>query len=221
MSDRTCFIESCDRKFYARGWCRYHYDVARGSGRIEEGVRELVPVGATLAERLAHIGWTVTTSGCWEFRGAKDGHGYGSMAVGNYVGGKSIPDKAHWVAHLAWIGPIPKGEDVCHRCDNPPCINPAHLFAGARLVNVRDAIAKKRSANGERMVGHKLTDDEVLQIRNIYTSGAASQKSLGEAFGVCQQLISGIVRGRKRALPTHVMPAQQTAAADALDGVVA
>lgn len=200
MIERTCVVPGCERKFYARGWCRRHYNQAWVAGEHVTRPRELVPPTATLDERLRHHGWTVTSSGCWEWAGARDNRqgGYGTLAVGT-----GRPMVASRAAHLAWVGPIPEGEVVCHECDNPPCINPDHLFLGDRAANNADMATKKRSANGQRKSNHKLSDPEVAEIRARYGAGGISQKALAAEYGVCQQLVSSIVRGAKRAEPTH------------------
>lgn len=195
MSDRICVVGDCARPFYARGWCKMHYRREWAAGRHTARPRELVEIGASLDERLRHHGWVVTASGCWEFGGSKDDNGYGQLAVGG-----SYPMKASRAAHLAWIGPIPAGLDVCHSCDNPPCMNPDHLFAGTRLINVNDMRDKGRMSSGERQPQHKLTDAQVIEIRATYAAGGVPQHALAADYGVCQQLISSIVRGQKRSL---------------------
>lgn len=77
---------------------------------------------------------------CWPWGDARNDDGYGRIRIAGH----------HWYAHrLAYLlarGPIPAGAMVCHHCDNPPCVNPAHLFMGYAFENARDKVAKGRQA---------------------------------------------------------------------------
>lgn len=82
-------------------------------------------------------------NGCWLWTGSRSGHqGYGGIRIGN----KTV--KAHRASHELFKGPIPPGLYICHTCDNPPCVNPDHLFAGSHLDNMRDKMAKGRHSTG-------------------------------------------------------------------------
>lgn len=79
---------------------------------------------------------------CWEWTASKTQHGYGQIMV------TASPRKITRAHRAAWVltcGPVPDGMVVCHRCDNPGCCNPAHLFVGTQLDNIADMVAKGRN----------------------------------------------------------------------------
>jgi hypothetical protein len=80
---------------------------------------------------------------CWEWTGSLDADGYGQLTVSALVA-RSRKAKAHRLAYEAFVGPIPKGMHVLHRCDNRRCIRPTHLFIGDQRANMRDALEKGR-----------------------------------------------------------------------------
>ena len=112
----------------------------------------------TRAERLAKR-LVARDNGCLEWRGATTSKGYGVIRG---------DDGAMYTHRLAWElanGPIPDGLFILHHCDNPPCCNITHLFAGTNADNVADMIAKKRHHNQRRTecrYGHKFTDENTL-----------------------------------------------------------
>ena len=140
---------------------------------------------------------------CWIYKLAKDKDGYGAATFN----GRSW--KAHRLMYTVAIGEIPIGQQVCHRCDNPSCINPAHLFVGTAAQNNHDRHLKGRDASGVKngaytkpdLVIHKgsdngsskLTEAQVLEIRARYQSGRAKQ--LASEYGVSTCTIYLIIRG--------------------------
>ncbi len=80
----------------------------------------------------------VLENDCWVFTGSLNNKGYGNFALNGKL------DKAHRVAYEYYIGPIPENTMVLHRCDNPPCCNPNHLFLGTAKDNYDDMIGKER-----------------------------------------------------------------------------
>ena len=82
---------------------------------------------------------------CWEWTGSRFASGYGQLPAQRDTG--SLAHRASWRIHY---GLIPHGMCVLHHCDNPPCINPSHLFVGTNKDNSKDMVAKGRSANGDR-----------------------------------------------------------------------
>lgn len=108
-----------------------------------------------------------------------------------------------WYAHrAAWVivhGQIPDGLCVLHRCDNPPCVNPEHLFLGTNADNTNDMVVKGR-ARGGGLVGEmhgrsKLTESAVREIRERYSSGEP-QRKLAAEFGVCKSVLARAVHGQ-------------------------
>lgn len=130
-------------------------------------------------------------SGCFLWLGTtnKD-HAYGRIR-----GDKSRKMLlAHRVAWELYCGPIPDDLKVLHKCDNPPCVNPDHLFLGTIPDNVADCVSKnrQRGAPGIKNAKSKLSEDQAIEIK----SSTHSLNSLARAFGVTKQTVWGIKHGR-------------------------
>lgn len=142
-----------------------------------------------LADRFRdHVG-PPTESGCLPWT-ASVIRGYGQINRGD-----GQPVLAHRLAWELANGPIPDGLFVCHKCDNPICVNVDHLFLGTAKDNMVDAVSKGRSARGERAGPSKLTLEKVLEIKKLYSQGNHTQQGLADRFGVCQQAIQKILSG--------------------------
>lgn len=122
---------------------------------------------------------------CWEWTGRRDKDGYGRMSG----------QLAHRISWMLTHGPIPSGQCVCHACDNPPCVNPSHLFLGTQLENIEDMVLKGRKANGSRKPNAKLNCSAVRSIREQYRSGSTTFRELARQFGVAPSLIWRVVKG--------------------------
>jgi hypothetical protein len=118
--------------------------------------------------------------------------GYGRVWTGTHAG------FAHRAAFELGHGQSPGEAMVCHRCDNPPCCNPAHLFLGTRGDNNRDARDKGigRARFGVANHAAKLTDEEVSAIRRRAVT--EPQVALAREFGVSKAQVSRIVSGKRR-----------------------
>lgn len=134
------------------------------------------------------------TDGCWNWTASKTSEGYGFIGEGGR-GGRCL--RAHRVAYELFVGPIPEGVCVLHRCDNSACVNPSHLFLGTQADNIRDRDAKGRQARGEGIKQAKLTWPQVQEIRAQYQwrSREFGVRALGRRYGVDQAEIWNIVHG--------------------------
>jgi len=136
------------------------------------------------------------TETCWIWMGARTPLNYGTINIGGRAG------RNHYAHRVSWEianGSILEGLCVLHRCDNPPCVNPAHLFLGTKKDNTRDMIVKGRGRqpvlSGEKHPSAKLTGTMVQEIRSLHAAGHASQAALAFRFGVSQAHVSKILCG--------------------------
>jgi hypothetical protein len=141
--------------------------------------------GVPLADRF----WSLVQKGsdCWEWQGRRFDDGYGSFY------GRAHILRAHRLSYELTYGPIPEGMWVLHRCDNPLCVRPSHLFLGTNHDNVRDRIAKGRGVKGERSPNAKLNAAKVKEIRRLFAKGGWTYTSLGRKYSVTRATIRFIV----------------------------
>lgn len=132
--------------------------------------------------------------GCWQWQGGKDPDGYGAFMMKCPHTGRRI-QRAHRAAYLLFIGEIPRGMFVRHRCDNRGCVRPDHLELGPPKANSRDMVERGRSRPGERNHNAKLNAGQVILIREAIASGER-YSALARAYDVSEGLIRSIVRGR-------------------------
>ena len=132
---------------------------------------------------------------CWEWQGSKR-NGYGRMIVGSRKDGTRKSKSAHRVSYEIYHGEIPTDMVVCHKCDNPCCVNPSHLFVGTVQDNVSDREAKSRNKiqNGSKNGRAKLNENQVLEIRKKRNSGMSFEK-IAKEYGVCKKTIIRAVSG--------------------------
>lgn len=152
-------------------------------------------VRKSIKERL--LAKTIKLEGCWEFTGCRNADGYGVITERG-IDDKLRPRLAHDVAYELFKGVIAEGLEVTHSCDNPWCVNPAHLFLQTHLENIQECHRKGRNANrtGERSGHNKLTEKDVTHIRAI-SEGSWTDAKVAKMYGVHRTLISGIRRGIK------------------------
>jgi len=125
---------------------------------------------------------------CWPWVASRKRQGYGQFKLD---GGMRLTHRVIWEL---MYGEIPDGMNVCHRCDNPPCVNPSHLFLGTQADNMADMTKKGRQASGERHPKAKLSLADVRNIRERNATGE-STTALAREFGISNIGVSSVVRG--------------------------
>lgn len=130
------------------------------------------------------------TDECWTWTGKIHSQGYGVFTYR----GKEI--YAHRFSFAIHNEPVPEKMHVLHKCDNPPCSNPKHLFPGTNADNVADAVAKNRNVRGERVGTAKLTVDMVRKIKDELLRGDISKDKIGERYSVSGAAIRKIAKGQ-------------------------
>lgn len=123
---------------------------------------------------------------CWLWVGCKNGAGYGMLRVDHHA------QLAHRLSLSLVVGPIPDDVFVLHACDNPTCINPAHLFVGDAKANSADMCAKDRASRGERNVHAKLNDNAVRAMR----IAAETNRAIAARLGVNASTVSRARAGK-------------------------
>lgn len=192
----ACSIDDCDRALYCKGLCSKHYARLRQHGdplkvihssEIRHPSRPPERVLSDFKERLLR-----TPTGCLEWLAARDVNGYGRVSW------KGRTQLAHRVAYQLFVGAIPAERNVCHRCDNPPCCEPSHLFLGSQTDNIADMRRKGRgyvpvAPRGERQNLAKLTEEKVVRIRAARAAGGRP-KDLAVEFGVSPTCIVDVCK---------------------------
>lgn len=182
MAD-ICMVAGCERPRRRRDMCGSHHN---------KWLRE-TPLTDRLPPTETQRFWAKVCKSprCWEWTaGTVDGYGQFVRADGSRV-------RAHVYSIEKHLGyPTPRGMEVCHRCDNPPCVNPAHLYYGTRQNNIDDALARGRWRLGEKHPFARLTEEDVVSIRTRYAAGE-EVKSLSGEYRIANSTLRGIVLGFK------------------------
>lgn len=174
-----CKVADCGTDATAKGFCKIHYLRHRRHGGTEAAR------GGTLAERFQRGYFRGAPDACWEWQGQRAKYGLVRRPEGGSTG-------AHRVSYEVHHGPIPPGLVIMHSCDNPLCVNPAHLRAGTYKENTADMDAKGRRviayAKGEKSQLSVLNEHAVRFIR----SSDLTTADLARIFGLTHQAIRAV-----------------------------
>lgn len=141
----------------------------------------------SVSERF-HAKYEVKNSGCWEWTESFDGNGRGGMTI------EGTRKLAHILSYSLHKGEVPKGLCVCHKCDNPLCVNPNHLFLGTQIDNLKDMREKGRHVFGTRNGTSKLNDLSVIIAREARLKGYYIS-NIARYFKVNESVMSKAIRG--------------------------
>lgn len=178
---QTCSIE-----------CSYRI---RWRGRRADDPMIIAKGRATRAKSLPDRFWarvdrSAGPDACWPWRGrVNKTTGYGVLMS------EGAPLGAHRTAYVLAVSEIPAGMQICHRCDNPPCCNPGHLFLGTHRENHADKVAKGRHTHGLRHHKTKLTVEEVREVLDLKNSGSRT-RVIAARFRISSPLVNAIARGK-------------------------
>jgi len=135
--------------------------------------------------------WSHVRKDCWCYTATRSHAGHGHLK--RHANGHYKHFQAHAYSWIIHFGEIPDGLCVLHKCDNPCCVNPEHLYLGTRRQNNEEASRKGRTAKGETHYAAKLSNDTVIEMRRLYSDGH-TQKALAQKYGIGQGLVSRVVR---------------------------
>jgi len=134
----------------------------------------------------------IRSDGCWSWKNKLIANGYGTIQTGRNK--MILAHRASWLIHN---GEIPTGLLVLHKCDNPPCTNPDHLFLGTHKDNMQDCIRKGRrhARKGELHYRAKINMNIARQIKELIASGS-SQSAIGRMFNISPSTVQNIADGK-------------------------
>lgn len=147
-------------------------------------------LGGTAVKKFKGLFRQRNTDECWIWEGWRFKSGYGGFIPS---GNRKL--RSHRVSYSLFVGPIPEGLEVCHKCDVPACVNPFHLFVGDHYANMRDASSKGRcrAVKGEKQWHSRFFPSQIRCMRLLHKAGV-TQTRIAELFQTAKSTIGHIVR---------------------------
>lgn len=181
-----CTVEKCDQPMKSKGMCTRHYKQANRTGKATPG---LVGAHGPLNERFWHFVEKGPADECWCWQGQLDKDGYGKISDGER------PVGAHRVSFKMHNPDISiDGLMVRHKCNNPPCVNPAHLLPGTNLDNMVDRLVAGHYATNEAHSNTKFSNEVVAAVR----AATGTHDEVARRFGMSTSQAGNIRRGQQR-----------------------
>lgn len=186
---RTCAFEGCGKPLKAAGYCTGHYRQAKAGESLRPLQKQVH--GLSEEKRFMALADVKSVKECWNWKSSRRSDGYGQWR--RSTGQIELAHRASW---RLFRTEIPKGAFILHRCDNPSCVNPSHLFLGSQADNMVDMWNKGRArpgmSRGEAHGMSKLTAAAVRKIRASQQSGV----DLAAKYGVSPSTISDVRKRR-------------------------
>lgn len=190
----VCKVDDCEVRRVRQGYCSRHWGYfSRYGTAVPDSNIKLKFYSKSLDETYEH--WVIKNSidKCWGWSGSINNSGYG------YFSCRGEAKAAHRYSYEKNIGEINNGLHVLHKCDNPQCSNPRHLFLGTMSDNIKDAYSKGRRKpvpiesmpRGNNCHLSKLTENQVVEIKKMISNGIGNTE-IAKLFGVTHQTISCI-----------------------------
>ena len=160
---------------------------------VRNQTKPLIPIHIRFAKKV----YLDLQSGCWEWRGAKNENNYGVLGIGRRREGLI---KAHRCSYQIFrFVELVKDELVCHKCDNPSCVNPKHLFIGSNKDNVHDMMKKGRNSlppihNGKANKQAKIDENKVRELFYLNAQGLSSRK-IASKLGISKTTVLNVLNG--------------------------
>lgn len=187
LGTKKCKHPGCKKLNEIGEYCVKHYQRYKKYGRTDDSVLKNLK-SVSPKKRIWLCSELDLETGCWIWQKGKSKDGYGQFSF------KNRNYRAHWVAYRLYVGPIPRGMLVLHRCDSPACVNPKHLFLGDNATNMADMVQKNRQVKGIDHLESKLTEDQVREIKKRL-AGPETISDIARDYPVDRKVVSRIKAG--------------------------